>query len=141
LELKSKSLRDTNKIAKKIARMLHHGDVVCLSGDLGAGKTTFTKALLSIMGVKEVVASPTFTIAKEYRVKRGVIYHLDLYRIENDLELVEIGFQEMLDTACLVVVEWPDIAKGYLDQRNVISVSITFDDAGNRIFNIEGVMK
>ena len=79
MDLISKKLRDTKKISKLITKYLHSDSVICLTGDLGAGKTTFTKCLLQYLGVKEVVSSPTFTIIKNYKTKKYDIYHMDLY--------------------------------------------------------------
>ena len=139
-KLFSKSLKDTVKIAKQVSKLLRGGEVICLTGDLGAGKTTFTQSLLKFLGVKEIVASPTFTIAKMYNVKKGMIYHLDLYRIESQDELLELGLQEMLDNAYLVVVEWPEIAKEYIG-GGAININITFDEGHNRVFTISGGKK
>ncbi len=138
MEYLSKSIKDTNMIAKKIASMVTPGDVLCLTGDLGAGKTTFTKSLLASLGVKEIVSSPTFTIAKEYNVVDGMIYHMDLYRVETEEELIEIGISEMIDQAYLSVIEWPEIARSFFADKKIIDISITFNDDGDRIFKITG---
>ena len=138
LELLSKSLSDTSRIAKKISGMITAGQVICLTGDLGAGKTTFTKTLLAEIGVSEIVSSPTFTIAKEYMLDKGTIYHMDLYRVESEDELIEIGLSEMIDNAYLTVIEWPEVARYMLDKENVINIEITFNADGDRVFNING---
>ena len=74
-------------MAEKIARTLRGGEVIVLSGELGAGKTAFTKALAAALGVKETVLSPTFTMVKEYKGENLGLYHFDLYRIEDAAEL------------------------------------------------------
>ncbi len=137
LVIKSTNIKDTKKVAKRVSKMLRGGEVICLTGDLGAGKTTFTQMLLKYLGVKDIVSSPTFTIAKQYATKRGSIYHLDLYRVESGEELIEIGLAEMLDSGYLVVIEWPEVAKEYL-QKDVINISISFDEEMCRVFTIEG---
>ena len=137
LVLHSKELKDTAKIANDLAKLINGGEVVCLTGDLGAGKTKFTQSLLKSLGVTDIVSSPTFTIAKMYNSPKGVIYHMDLYRIESEEELLEIGLQEMLDEAYLVVIEWPDVARSYF-KNDIININISFDDNQNRVFKITG---
>lgn len=90
--------------------------IVTLTGELGGGKTTFTKGLLGVFGVKKQTTSPTFTIAKHFTVKKNTItdiYHLDWYRLKNKKELTAIGWDEMVkNPTALIIVEWPEkIAK------------------------------
>ena len=136
MELISKNLRSTKKIAKQISKMVDEYSIITLTGDLGAGKTTFTKFLLKYLKVKDIVSSPTFTIVKMYHVGKGCISHFDLYRINNSDELRELGFAEMLDQSYLSIIEWPNIAQDYL-KRKRLDITIKFDDQMNRVFNIE----
>ena len=131
-----KNLRDTKKIAKKIKKRLNSVDIICLDGDLGAGKTTFTKYLLRCLGVKDIVSSPTFTIARQYTARDKMMYHFDLYRIKESKELDEIGVAEMLSNANLSIIEWPEIAREYFENYNVLNISISFDQEDNRVFEI-----
>lgn len=140
LELKicSKTIKDTKKIAKLIIKNFSKLKVICLTGDLGAGKTTFSKCLFKLLGVKDIVSSPTFTIFKEYLGKKKRIVHMDLYRLVDEEELREIGFEESLVNSDYVVIEWPEIAKAYLP-KNYLDINISFDESGNRIFNIKEI--
>jgi tRNA threonylcarbamoyladenosine biosynthesis protein TsaE len=102
------SEEDTQKVARDLATTLNAGDVLLLSGDLGAGKTTFVRGLAEGLGIDPgEVSSPTFTLVHEYRGGRLTLYHADLYRLENtatnDLGLEEIGVQDGV-----LAIEWPD---------------------------------
>lgn len=104
---KSNSELETFNIAKEFAKTLKGGEVVLLKGDLGAGKTAFTKGIAEEFGVQEIVTSPTFTILNEHYGKRLNLYHFDMYRIEDESELVELGFDEYIekqDGVC--AIEW-----------------------------------
>jgi hypothetical protein len=104
----------TRRLAAEIAAMLTAGDLVTLSGDLGAGKTTFARALIRNLAGDETleVPSPTFTLLQTYTLPRGTIVHADLYRIGDPSELAELGLDEMADS--IVLLEWPDRADGAL---------------------------
>lgn len=111
------SLEETNNLGFKIGAMLHDQTVILLTGDLGAGKTTFTKALAKGLGVKEIVNSPTFTILKEYDSGRLPLYHFDAYRLEDSYS--DLGFDEYIHDKAVSVIEWPmymmeDIPDTYL---------------------------
>jgi len=105
MEFISKSTDDTLAIAREFAQKLVGGDTVLLHGDLGAGKTTFTKGIAETLGVKDVVTSPTFTIVKEYSGDRLKLYHMDMYRLSGDI--TELGLEEYFDrTDGVCVIEW-----------------------------------
>lgn len=104
--------------------------IVCLMGDLGAGKTTLTQAVCGLLGVKDDVVSPTFSIINVYRGGRAFeeIYHIDLYRIDDVSELDEIGFDEILYSDALVIVEWADrYAQLFPDEALWIKLGIEED--------------
>lgn len=108
MEFISNSLAETADFAERYADTIREGDVICLYGDLGAGKTTFTKFLCSALGVTAEVTSPTFTLCNEYSGRLRV-YHFDMYRLKNPAEAVDSGLDEILragDGVCLV--EWPE---------------------------------
>ena len=119
----SASPEDTMKIAGGLARDFKGGETVLLTGDLGAGKTVFTKGLARALGVKEEILSPTFTIVREYQ-GRLPLKHFDLYRIEDADELAEIGFEEYFDDKNVCVIEWPEIAAPLI-LENVIRVYLS----------------
>ncbi len=105
MEIITKTREETIAAAEKFAAGLHGGDVVLLTGELGAGKTTFTKGIALALGIKEPVTSPTFTIIKEYKGEKLALYHMDMYRLSGDI--TELGLEEYLgrkDGVC--VVEW-----------------------------------
>ena len=131
-------LKDTNKFAKKFAKILKGGEVVLLGGDLGAGKTTFTKAVLRCLGVKDDVTSPTFTIMREYQGKKYKIYHFDMYRLGSGQEAKEFGLEDYIyskDKSSIVFIEWPENVKDIL-VGNFIRVDISILDENKRQFNI-----
>lgn len=102
----TKSPKETFKLAKNIASKLVGGEIIILEGELGAGKTTFTKGIAKALGIDEEVTSPTFVLMKEYE-GRLKLYHFDLYRIENQDELEELGFSDyMYDKNGVCIIEW-----------------------------------
>lgn len=133
----AKNLDDTRKIADEFAGKIKAGDTVLLSGDLGAGKTTFTQFVFKKLGVKGVVNSPTFAVLKTYSGDGVELNHFDCYRI-NTAEAIECGFDEVLSAErCINFVEWSQNIAELLPQ-NCIRVDINFVGE-NREFNIEGV--
>jgi tRNA threonylcarbamoyladenosine biosynthesis protein TsaE len=101
----SKSVDETEKIGFRLGRLLEKGDVVCLTGDLGAGKTTLSKSIARGLEVHEDVTSPTFTIINEYQ-GRLPVYHFDVYRIMDIEEMYEIGYEEYFYGGGICIVEW-----------------------------------
>ncbi len=106
MTLESYSEDDTKMLALITAKEAKKGDIFCLDGDLGAGKTVFAKGFAEALGITEPVTSPTFTIVKEYQGGRLPLYHFDVYRIEEPEEMEAIGYEEYFygDGVCLV--EW-----------------------------------
>ncbi|MFC0014474.1 MULTISPECIES: tRNA (adenosine(37)-N6)-threonylcarbamoyltransferase complex ATPase subunit type 1 TsaE [Allobacillus] len=105
---------ETMEFAEKLGELLQPNQVVTLDGDLGAGKTTFTKGLAKGLGVERTVNSPTYTIVKEYR-GRMPLYHMDVYRLEDSEE--DIGFDEYFSGEGITVIEWSDYIRTYLPER------------------------
>lgn len=102
---------ETFQLASKLAEVLKPGDVICLEGDLGAGKTTFTKGLAQGLDIKKTVNSPTFTIIKEYK-GRLPLYHMDVYRVADSYE--DLGFDEYFEGEGVTVVEWAHLIEEQL---------------------------
>lgn len=103
---------------KHIASLLKPGDILALQGNLGTGKTTFTKLLGRILGIHDDITSPTFTIIQEYRWKERKLYHLDLYRIKDEKELDTLQVLELLHTHDdLMIIEWPEIVENWLPKH------------------------
>lgn len=97
---------ETQQLAQKIATLLKGGEVLTLSGDLGAGKTSFTQGLAKGLGIERQVNSPTFTLIKEYQGTKLHLYHMDVYRLEDEWE--ELGFEEYFYGQGVSVIEWPE---------------------------------
>jgi len=110
----SSSEEETIALGRELAPRLNPGDTVAFYGDLGAGKTEFIKGICERLGVEEIVSSPTYTIVNEYTLEEdrrhfGMIFHVDLYRLERPEDLREIGLAEMLaNPTALKLVEWPE---------------------------------
>ena len=104
------SVEETWQLARRLAAELRPGDVVCLEGDLGAGKTTFTQGLAAALGVEGRVTSPTFCLVQEHRGNGVLLVHMDLYRLRGEDDVVAIGWEDYLADGAILVVEWPERA-------------------------------
>ncbi len=110
----SRSPEQTRSLAARLGRLLQPGDLVCLQGDLGAGKTTFVQGLAQGWGTQDRVSSPTFVLVNEYTRQDGrILHHLDAYRLEGVPEAEWLGLDDMLATGALVV-EWPEKVQAVL---------------------------
>lgn len=129
----------TRRAAEALARKLPPGSVIALHGGLGAGKTTFTQGLAIALGVNRPVTSPTFTLVSEHQGDKGRLVHMDLYRLADSDALLEIGWQEYLESGALVVVEWPERAQELIDAiPDAIHVTLAHDpDPSYRVITIE----
>lgn len=117
LEIISHSEEETLALAEKIIQLLTPNDLIVLTGELGAGKTLFVRGLAKGLGIDEmIVNSPSYTIVNEYPGERPM-YHFDLYRLMDNSELVEIGWDDYISKKGLVVVEWGERAGEYLPNR------------------------
>jgi tRNA threonylcarbamoyladenosine biosynthesis protein TsaE len=125
IEIKTFSADETTDMGLKLGRALKKGDVVCLDGDLGVGKTAFTKGIAKGLGIKGYVTSPTFTIVNEYTAVIP-LYHFDVYRIADCEEMFEIGFEEYIEGDGIVVIEWANSIKDILPE-NRIQINIKKD--------------
>ncbi|MBQ3213905.1 MAG: tRNA (adenosine(37)-N6)-threonylcarbamoyltransferase complex ATPase subunit type 1 TsaE [Clostridia bacterium] len=109
------SEKSTGKLAKNILSNLKNGDVVLLSGDLGAGKSVLVRNILKHAGVEKSITSPTFTLINEYNTEKYHFYHFDMYRIEDEEEVFNLGFDEILDDKnSIKFIEWPEKVKDHL---------------------------
>ncbi len=136
MKIKVNNLQDTEKIGKIISRCLEKGTVLCLGGDLGAGKTAITQFIAKEFGVKEYITSPTFNIIKEYE-GRLPFYHMDVYRIESEDDMYDLGYDEYIYSEGVTVIEWSENIRGILpDER--IDIKIDRIDDNKRIMTIEG---
>lgn len=118
LELVTRGPEETRALGEALARVLEPGDVVSLTGDLGAGKTTLVQGLCRGLGVSEPVLSPTFTLVREYE-GRVHVYHVDVYRLDRLQDVVDLGFPEILEAGGLVLVEWGDAVESLLPESHL----------------------
>jgi len=108
LKLEKKDLSAVEGTATALASLIQDRDVIFLKGDLGTGKTTFARYFIqSLLREEEAIPSPTFTFVQPYKTPKGLVTHLDLYRLEHPEELVEIGLEEILEEG-VVLIEWPE---------------------------------
>jgi tRNA threonylcarbamoyladenosine biosynthesis protein TsaE len=116
LAIVSRSSEETRILGASLAPLLLPGDVLSLNGDLGAGKTCFVQGLASALGVDQRVTSPTFTLVHEYSGRYPVV-HLDIYRLDFFQEVLDLGFEELLDPGAILVVEWGEAVGPLLPAR------------------------
>lgn len=142
MEYISNDYRETQKIAADFAKTLSGGDVVCMYGDLGAGKTAFVQGLARGLDINEPITSPTFTIVNEYTGTLK-LYHFDVYRICDSDEMYEIGYEEYIYGNGVSVIEWPQLIEDILPrQRYEIKISKDISVGENyRKIEIEEVNK
>lgn len=132
-ELKSYSDKESQEIAKRLAILLKSGGVITLEGQLGAGKTTFTKGIAKGLDIQEMITSPTFTIVKEYN-GRIPLYHMDAYRLEHSEE--DIGFHEYFDGVGLTVIEWAEFIEDFLPSER-LNIKINYINENARLIQFE----
>lgn len=131
------SLLETEELATTFAKSLIGNEIILLNGELGAGKTTFTKSLVKALGVNDIVTSPTFAFMKEYFGKYK-ISHYDMYRAENQDELFELGIYDNLTEQGIAVIEWNKF-DSFPPDKKVISIDIIKTGENSRIFDINSV--
>src|SRR6266700_3811096 len=107
MEWVTRTDEETRAVGEALGRHLEPGDVVCLAGPLGAGKTTLAQGIARGLGVDEIVNSPTFTLVQEY-AGRLPVYHLDVYRLSSPEEAADVALDEMLAAGGVVMIEWPE---------------------------------
>ena len=136
------NLNETLELGKKIAPYLIKGSVITLKGDLGAGKTIFTKGVGFGLGIKEEIISPTFNILKCYFHKPINMYHIDAYRLEDvPSENKNIGLDEIIEGDGITLIEWDEFIKEYIDYNESLNIKITINKDNTRNFEISSVNK
>ena len=135
-EFHTESEKETKAIAKEFAAELKPGDMVCLYGDLGSGKTAFSKAAIEALGVTGMVTSPTFTIVREYEGKFPV-YHFDVYRVHSEEDMFEIGYEEYFYGKGVCLIEWAELIEELLPEK-VYRIYLQYtDEEDGRMIRIE----
>ena len=136
MEYITNSPSETEAVGAALARVLQPGTVIAYRGDLGAGKTAFTRGLAKGLGVKERVTSPTYTIVNDYLGGRMPLFHFDMYRLGSEDELFDIGWEDYLDRCGVCAVEWSENVWGAME--DAIVITITRLDEDTRKIDIEG---
>jgi tRNA threonylcarbamoyladenosine biosynthesis protein TsaE len=129
LVVRTETADDTRAVGAALAPLLRVHDVLELTGDLGAGKTTFVRGIAFGLGAEEHVASPTFTLVREYVSGRIPIAHVDVYRLDRVQDVVDLALDELEDGACVLIVEWGDAVEELLPQER-LRVELTTDPTG-----------
>ena len=127
---------ETEAVGAALARVLEPGAVIAYRGDLGAGKTAFTRGLARGLGVKESVTSPTYTIVNEYLSGSMPLFHFDMYRLGSEDELFDIGWEDYLERGGVCAVEWSENVWGAMEDAVVVTISRLDEDT--RKIEIEG---
>ena len=129
-------LSELEKASNFVLKNVNH-DIILITGEVGTGKTTLIKEYCKLIGVEEIVNSPTYTLINEYQNKRGKIVHMDLYRVKDINEINELGFFEYLENN-IVIIEWPEIILKMIDIKYSM-INITFINEKERKLSINNI--
>jgi tRNA threonylcarbamoyladenosine biosynthesis protein TsaE len=130
VQLAAPTAEDTRAIGAAIAPLLRAGDAVSLTGELGAGKTTFVHGVADGLGYEGAVASPTFTLVREYRAPSLTILHADVYRLDRVQDVVDLGLADLLEDDGVLLVEWGDAVEALLPEDH-LTVELTVPGEGD----------
>lgn len=133
----SKSKEETLKLGQSLSHVLQGGDILCLSGDLGAGKTALAQGIASGLGITAAVTSPTFTFIQEYPVPSQDplrLVHMDLYRLQRPDEVEVIGVEDAFQPDAICLIEWPQISEDYLPEER-LDIQIQGSGEDIRVFD------
>lgn len=137
MEINIHSLEQIDEAAIEFIKTMGDNTVFAFHGDMGAGKTTFIKAICENLGVSDTINSPTFAIINEYRSDSAeLIYHFDFYRIKNEEEAFDFGYEDYFFSGSLCFIEWPERIESLLP-RDTVHVTITVADDNSRKVTIE----
>lgn len=140
-KIKSCSVEETISLAKKLGSTITKGTTICLTGDLGTGKTHFAKGVAEGLGITSSITSPTFTIVNEYHTGRLPLYHFDVYRVHNADEILQVGFEEYIYGEGITLIEWADLIESILPDE-FLQVKIEKNQTENeRIITFNSVGK
>jgi tRNA threonylcarbamoyladenosine biosynthesis protein TsaE len=133
MEIKIDSLEKIHEAARTFIQNMGDATVFAFYGKMGAGKTTFTKAICEVLGVEDVINSPTFAIVNEYRsAEAELIYHFDFYRIKKIEEVYDMGYEDYFYSGALCFIEWPELVEDLLPEGTV-KVTIEEKEDGSRV--------
>lgn len=134
MRVRTHTVEQTIALGRALGEVVDEGACIVLCGDLGAGKTQFTKGVAAGLGGDDVVTSPTFTIVAEYLTGRLPLFHFDLYRLDDPSDLVDIGYDDLLDAGGVCVIEWGDRFPGMLPEEHLM-VSFSLVDGQERVLD------
>lgn len=137
LKIELNGLEESERFGIRIGELLKAGDILCLNGDLGAGKTTLTKSIGLGLGVEDYITSPTFALINEYE-GRIPLYHFDVYRLENVEDLYDLGFDEYFYGHGVSIIEWADKIEALLPKERIVLDIEKAIDLDSRIISLRG---
>ena len=136
-KITTRSVEDTMEIAQNIESEKFPNMIICLDGELGSGKTVFTKGIANALGINEVITSPTFTIIKEYLYGEMPLYHMDVYRLDGNVD--GVGIEEYFTKGGIVVIEWADTIKDILPKDRLdIKIKVVDEDVRTLVIEPHG---
>ena len=136
MEIQIQDLEHIREAARQFIAVMGDRKVFAFYGHMGAGKTTFVKAVCEELGVEDVITSPTFAIINEYQSREGdTIYHFDFYRIKKLEEVYDMGYEDYFYSGALCFIEWPELIEDLLPE-DAVKVSITEKEDGSRVVSI-----
>ena len=138
IELTATTPEDTMAVGEAVASLIREGDALALTGELGAGKTTFIRGVARALGFDGAVASPTFTLVREYQ-GRVRIYHVDVYRLERVQDVLDLGLDEMAAEGGVLLVEWGDAVEGFLPDDHLLAEITLVSEGDARRIVVTGV--
>lgn len=138
MEFITRSPQETERLGAALAQYLLPGDVLAYTGDLGAGKTAFTRGLAAGLGITDRVTSPTYTVVNEYLSGRLPLFHFDMYRLHSADELFDIGWEDYLTRGGVCAVEWSENVEEALEDPIRVELRKVNDDPEQRVISIEG---
>lgn len=138
MQITTHSANETQALGQKLASRLAPGDVIAYFGDLGAGKTAFTRGLAQGLGITDPVTSPTYTIVNEYLSGRIPLFHFDMYRLSSSDELFDIGWEDYLSRGGVCAVEWSENVEDALQDAIRVTIEKDADEPDTRHITITG---
>ncbi len=140
MEIQINSLNDIQQAAREFINHMGSRRIFAFYGSMGAGKTTFIRALCEELGVEDVVASPTFAIVNEYSTPSSPIYHFDFYRIKRLEEVYDMGYEDYFYSGSLCFIEWPELIEELLPAE-AVRVNITEQPDGSRLISFTAALQ
>ena len=140
MKINSKSSEETYEFGLALGQKLPSGSIVCIEGEMGAGKTALSQGIIRGLGVKDkYITSPTYTLVNEYHLDGYFVYHFDIYRINDYDELSAIGFEEYIRGDSVVLIEWADIIAHELPQKKIWITLNKEEDFNKRSLVVKGL--